>query len=439
MAILAASAFCWASAKNADSINHVPVNAEQQQIEDLKHSQRLVMFGSDDEKVGEDSIRGLIDKFYVDQYRHFQDPQAPYFLMMSRDATLAMGIGGAVRMRGWYDFDGSVPYNGFIPYTIPVPANPMMRRKLDATPAGTALFFRIIGVNKALGDFQAYIQGSFDGGPDGRQFKIKKSYVTINEWTIGYTTSTFSDIATNPPVIDAQGPCGQVNNTSVLLQWRHPIKDRWVVAASAEFPKSTILADNKSTAELRDWLPDIVAYAQWQWAGGAGHARLSGLARAVPYRDLLAGANRTKFGFGLQASSIVPIDYNWTVYASAVGGRGCESYLNDLMVTTIDLMPAPGRAGSMYAPWCYGLTAAVKYNIRPNLFVSMAASESRLMARAGAPQDQYKYGLYGLANIVWNMSPRLQVGAEYLMGMRKNVGGEHAGAKRVNLLFQFSF
>ena len=50
-----------------------------------------------------DSVRQVIATFYYDQFRHFQDPGAPYFLFMSKDAQLAMGIGGAVRMRGYYD------------------------------------------------------------------------------------------------------------------------------------------------------------------------------------------------------------------------------------------------------------------------------------------------------------------------------------------------
>lgn len=33
-----------------------------------------------------DSIRREISVFYYDQFRHFQDPGAPYFLFMSKDA-----------------------------------------------------------------------------------------------------------------------------------------------------------------------------------------------------------------------------------------------------------------------------------------------------------------------------------------------------------------
>lgn len=419
-----------------DSLSH-PMNAEQQHIEDLKRSQKLVFYGDDSIKVAQDSIRSLIDKFYIDQYHHFQDPEAPYFLLLSKDATLAMGIGGAVRMRGFLDFDGSVPFSGFIPYTMPVPENPMMRRRLEATPSGTALFFRIIGMNRTLGNFSAYIQGSFDGGT-GREFKIKKSYVTINDWTIGYTTSTFSDISANPPVIDAQGPNGQVNNTSVLLQWRHQIK-KWTIAASLEFPQSYILADNKNTAALKDWMPDAVAYGQYQWAGGLGHIRLSGLLRTLPYRNLVKQSNHSVIGYGVQLSGIVPVDYNWTIYGEAVGGHGCESYINDFMVTSLDLVPENEDPGKMYAPFCYGLTAGVKYNFLPNLFASVSGSKAYIKQNSEFPADEYKYGLYGVANVIWNMSPRLQVGAEYLMGMRENHDGEHGSAKRVNLLFQFSF
>ncbi|MDE6697269.1 MAG: hypothetical protein K2K25_10355, partial [Muribaculaceae bacterium] len=55
----------------------------------------------------QDSIRDLIENFFYDQFQSFSDPAAPYFLFMSRDADLAMGIGGCVRIRGWYDFDGA--------------------------------------------------------------------------------------------------------------------------------------------------------------------------------------------------------------------------------------------------------------------------------------------------------------------------------------------
>ena len=55
-----------------------------------------------------DSVEKMLNMFYVNQFRHFQDPRAPYFMFMSKSNNLAMGIGGVVRIRGYYDWNGSI-------------------------------------------------------------------------------------------------------------------------------------------------------------------------------------------------------------------------------------------------------------------------------------------------------------------------------------------
>lgn len=343
MFLLCLAAMCCPAIKaqeelEGDTIRHA--TAERDHMQDLRESHKVIYFDGAKPLASSDSIRHLMDQFYVNQFRHFQDPQAPYFLMMSRDAKLAMGIGGAVRMRGYYDFDGAMPSSAFLPYTIPVPADKYNRRKLSATPAGTALFFQIIGINKTLGNFSAFIQGNFDGY-DGLGFKIKKSYVIINDWTIGYNTSTFVDPAANPPVIDASGPNGQTNNTSVLLRWMHSMKSRWMVAASVEFPSSKVAADGVLTKKQNDWFPDIVAFGQYQWAQGEGHLRLSGLLRVMPYYDLVTDHDHSKIGWGAHLSTVSPIGYGWKVYGSVVGGAGIGSYTNEMMADNLDLLNTP--------------------------------------------------------------------------------------------------
>lgn len=69
---------------------------------------RMVRFTSEPELPPEqDSIRRLVLAFYYDQFRHSQDPEAPTFLFMSKSANMLLGIGGVVRMRGWYDWGGA--------------------------------------------------------------------------------------------------------------------------------------------------------------------------------------------------------------------------------------------------------------------------------------------------------------------------------------------
>ena len=169
-------------------------------------SRKLAIIGQHGEPTASsDSVRHLIDMFYYDQFRHFQDPEAPYFLFMSKDATLAMGMGGAVRMRAYVDWHGSVQSPGFAPYLIPMRPDPAKMRKFGTTPAGSSLFFRVIGRNKTVGSYQIYIEANFNGY-QARDFHLKKAYAAINDFTIGYTVSTFSDPMALPPTVDAQGP-----------------------------------------------------------------------------------------------------------------------------------------------------------------------------------------------------------------------------------------
>lgn len=72
-------------------------------LDSVARSRQVIYFGEGDKPLA-DSVTNRIYEFYYDQFRHFQDPLAPYFLFMSKDANLAMGVGGCVRMRGWYDW-----------------------------------------------------------------------------------------------------------------------------------------------------------------------------------------------------------------------------------------------------------------------------------------------------------------------------------------------
>ena len=87
-AILIASAF-MASAQTKSLVD--------QQRDSLLASQHVFMAGRDIDTASpemQDSVRAIIQAFYDDQFRHSQDPEAPYFMFLSKDATLAAGMGG---------------------------------------------------------------------------------------------------------------------------------------------------------------------------------------------------------------------------------------------------------------------------------------------------------------------------------------------------------
>ena len=184
-----------------------------------------------------DSIRRVISEFYYDQFRHFQDPGAPYFLFMSKGCRPRNGYRRLRTHARILRLGRSHTRSGFAPYLIPIHPSPTDMRHVGTSPAGTSLFFRVIGRNKALGDYQLYIEANFNGY-ETRDFRLKKAYATINNFTVGYAASTYSDPAATPPTVDAQGPNNKIGTTAVLVRYMPVIKDRWVLAVSGESPES---------------------------------------------------------------------------------------------------------------------------------------------------------------------------------------------------------
>ena len=90
-------------------------------------------------------VRSMIEEFYVDQFENTRQPQAPYFLFMSRDNNFAMGVGGDVRLRAYFDPGNSLPSSSLhlstspshamISTAITSPHHPQVRHSTSASSA----------------------------------------------------------------------------------------------------------------------------------------------------------------------------------------------------------------------------------------------------------------------------------------------------------------
>lgn len=426
------------NAQNLTTPDPVTASApDHQRIEAVKASTHILSEGGVSQaKV--DSLRNLLDMFYYDQYRHYQDPRAPYFMFMSRGGNMSMGVGGVVRLRGYYDWNGSIPANGFAPYLIPIPKDPTSMRRLSATPAGTGLFFTIFGNNPTFGKFMAFFQADFSGY-ENKGFKIKKAYITAGDWTAGLATSTFEDTSAEPQTIDGAGANGVTSHTGVLVRYMHTFKGKWTVAGGLEFPESSTAADGVYTKACSDYLPDVAAFGQYQWNGGASHIRLAGLMRTLAYRDLTTEKNHNLLGWAAQISTEIKVIPQMNVYGIASVGQGHESYTTDLAIGNFDLIPDPNVKGKLYAPTAVGYVLGAQYYFRSNLYSNLCLSEQRYYPRKNPGDGQYKYGLYGALNLFWDITPRFEIGLEYLAGKRMNFNGTHGSANRLTGMLMLSF
>ena len=416
----------------------IPASGYPEDIRKNDMMQSTHVIGESQAGTHTDSIMKRLNTFYIDQFRHYQDPRAPYFMFLSKDGKLAMGVGGLIRMRGYFDWDGALPSSGFSPYLIPIPKDKSNMKNLWATPAGTGLFFTILGNSAIFGDFMGFIQCDFSGY-NHRDFKLKKAYLQNNHWTVGYATTTFEDTSAEPPTIDGAGPNGVNSRANVLLRYTTTFKKKWTVAASFEFPKSSIAADGEYTKACSDYVPDIAAFAQFQWDGGKSHIRLSGLTRVLSYRNLIQQKNHDIFGWAVQLSSVVKVLPQMNLFGIASVGQGHSSYTTDLACDSFDLVGKPGEKGTLYAPTAAGFVFGAQYYFTPKVFANIALSEQCYYPKQNPGNSTYKYGLYGAANIFWDITPRFEIGAEYLLGKRMNFDKTNGCANRLTAMLMFSF
>lgn len=424
------------SGQNTTTHNSIAQSKRTKNIQNIKLFSMNGGFGVD---VPVDSATDLINEFYIDQFRNFHDPEAPYFMLISSQVDLALGVGGTIAADGWFDWKGSIPDLGFVIYDIPVPNSPMHKRKLAGSMANSGFFLTLIGRNNLLGRFKAFFSMKFGGYPN-TSFQLDKAYFMFRNFTVGRSTSTFADPMAQPPSTDDAGCNGQVSRTNVLVRYMKTTKNHhWTYAGGLEFPDQNIKYTDGLSADESPYLPDATAFVQYQWDDAESHVRLCGLARMLTYRDLVSEQSKRVFGWGAQLSTVWNITFPITFYSVINYGKGNGSYQGDLSCGKYDLVPDLQQNGKMFAPEALSGLVALKYNFRPDIYSDIAFSGVRYYAHGYLGADEYKYGLYYSINTIWEVTTRMMLGAEYLHGIRGNFNGEHGIANRINALFRLHF
>lgn len=411
-------------------------------VDSLKSSHKVIIIDGDrTTRPSEDSIQRMMQVFYEDQFRLATEPAAPQFMFMTRNTNFAMGIGGAVKLRAWYDWHGALPGASFSPYQIPMHPDPTDMRALGISPSGTQLYLKAAGRSDRFGTYSLYIEGEFSGY-NNVGFKLNKAYATLNDWTVGLASTTFSDPAALPPTVDAQGPNNKIDAAAVLVRYMHTWKDHWSIAASVENPAALKVSGTENETKIvRQWVPDLGFFAQYQWGkDNLQHVRISATTREMSYRNLIEGKNYHTVAWGLQLSTIFNPVRPLTVYATVNGGRGIASLGGDLMLNNYDMVSDPDEPGTLYAPYVLGYMVGLQYHFSPKVSASTAWGQARYYPRKHAVGgDEYKYGVYGSANVFYNITPRVQVGIGYNVGKRQNFDHSSRTAHRIGLLAAFAF
>lgn len=389
----------------------------------------ILLIGFD--KAGDEMIRIMKDT----QLPHIHDPKAPRFVLTDRQGKYALGIGGYVRVTAEYDFGGIVTDKDFVPADI---SNGGIDNQIQMDATTANIFLKLVGQNELLGDFVVYTDANFRGS--GNTFKLRNAYIAFRGFTIGYTYGGFMDASAVPATIDFQGPNGAASYRATQLAYTCSAVKNFRFNVSMEMPEVDGITDERFRIQEQR-VPDFTASVQYNWNEN-GHLRLAGIWRNMTYTDMQGNNPSEVGGYGVQASTVFKPADQWKFYGQITYGKGIGQYINDLSELDADLLPNPEKSDKMQALNMLGWFAGVQYNVCPNLFLSGCYSMARRYSDNGyaatAPAA-YRYGQYAEAGIFCNLTPDMQIGAEYLHGWKTSFDSSTRNANRISLQAKYSF
>lgn len=361
----------------------------------------------------------------------------PRFMITDKANRASFAIGGFVNFRTAYDFNNEVQNLDFVTYDIPMVSTPANHQRLLMDGSISRLYFKSLINTRRAGPIEAYIEADFRGA--GYTLRLREAYVSVMGFLAGQTTTTFCDLEASPNTIDFEGPNGYTYGRNLMVRYQHTFDKHWSAALAVEYPTlSATPGANSSVIPQR--IPDIPAYVQYAWNDQKSHLRLSGVMRNMNYYDKVNRKVEDAIGYGVQLSSVVNILPWWQMTGQLLYGEGITTYIQDLQGSGLDLLANVEQAGRLNSVPAMSWLISTQFNFTKKLAMTAGYSQVHIWNNQTnlAPSD-YKLGQYVVTNLMYNVTPYLTVGAEYLYGTRIDQNNAFGKANRAQVMVQYNF
>lgn len=384
-----------------------------------------------------------VTRDYEETHRHgFDQFHKPHLIFTTKDNRFAFALGGFVRMKGSYDFDGISDNPNFIPYLIAVPQNYNSRQKFNLNATGTRFFMKAITNTSSIGRIQLTVEMDFGGGAvNSYTPHMRSGYIALLGLTLGRDATTFCDLQSVPVTIDGQGPNCYNFNYTTLVRYEHQFLDRHLQAAVALEMPSLTATYNDNFAPLHQRMPDIPVYIQYAWgATRESHIRMSAILRNMYVRNLRTAHDTSLLGWGVQLSGRIRVCGPVTLFMNGVYGNGIASYIQDLATSGLDMLPDPRNGEHMQTLPMWGAQLSAQIALLPRLTLSGGYSTVSVQYHDGIPSEKsYRHGQYIFGNLFYAVNSRCKVATEFNFGSRKNENSQRGEAHRISMMIQYNF
>ncbi|PSJ44720.1 hypothetical protein C7H85_12115 [Zobellella endophytica] len=341
-----------------------------------------------------------------------------------------IAFGGYVKLDMLYDADYDLG-DATSPFALLNPA--ATDGRTDFTAYESRLNFRS-HTQTDYGNLNTFFEVHFL--PDGK-LNLRHAYGEYAGFLAGHTWTNFMSFVGSTRTLALGDPIGYANERQGQIRYTHRLEDG-ALSVALEDPDTVIARNDAGIASEESRLPDLTLRYEYQRM-----LALSGVVRELSTNDNIPTntVDDKVTGYGVQAQFSLPLLASTKLNGSYAIGSGIGNYMGN--PGNINHKHAPDvyvRNGSLETVDIQGGGVSLNHNWTPQWFSSIGYSR----IEQDLPQNSGYDGLfekmdYAFANVIWDVTERLMVGAEYQYADLNTIGGEERDASRLQLSAQYQF
>jgi hypothetical protein len=282
-------------------------------------------------------------------------------------------------------------------------------------------------------------------------FRLRHAYFQMGGLLVGQTWSTFMDIDNTPETVDFNGPTGSTFVRQPQIRYTYVTPTMGNFTAAIENSSSYVLTANAGFVATPDGfakVPDLVA--RWDRAFEWGSLSFRGLSHELRIKDSASatstpGVDEHTRGYGLAASGQIKTFGDDFISWIVTGGTGIGRYFNYIEGAVYD----PANGGRILKEKALGLVLGYQRKFSDTFRMNFVAGTQRTYNNDYtdfAIANGLDSGQFGVnrrvtqAHIggIWNPIKPVDIGLEYIWGVRENLAGEKGDMSRINFLARYN-
>jgi len=281
----------------------------------------------------------------------------------------------------------------------------------------------------------AFIEMDFFTHGDGNEVvsnsyspRLRHAFIKYNKWTFGQTWSTFQDVGALPEALDFVGPA----ESTTFIRQAMVRYTSGNLELAVENPQTFVSGGTRDLSTV----PDLIGRYTFKLDGGS-YIKIAGLMRSLKIQDDSSGSQADATGWGVSASTKFVLGNGNDIRAMVNYGDGIGRYVG--LGFVLDGY-TDGFSGSIETAeslsWFVSYRAVWNDKWRSNFMYGTNSVDYNDDTQAQGFNDNASSFH---VNLIHNVLPKLDVGAELIWGERENVAGVDGDFTRFMLSAKYAF